>query len=78
MMAPQDGRYHSADDLVNERGYDATRGEMTDRAMTIDRRENGLMNPPNEYESYEDIKRQVSVCSFSALLVFYWSNRLNL
>lgn len=61
-------RFQSEDDLLNERGYDAQTGQMTQDAMTIDRRENGglmippngsiMVPPPNEYESYEDLKNQ--------------------
>lgn len=61
-------RYQSEDDLLNERGYDAQTGQLTDTAMTLDRRENGglmmapngghMIPPPNDYESYEDLKNQ--------------------
>lgn len=54
-------RFQSEDDLLNERGYDAQTGQMTSDAMTLDRRENGahmVPPPPNEYETYEDLKNQ--------------------
>jgi len=57
-------RYASEDDLLAESGYDAQTGQLTNHAMTIDRRENGGLVPPppsdypNEYESYDDIKTQ--------------------
>ena len=54
-------RYQSEDDLLNERGYDAQTGQLTNTAMTLDRRENGgimVPPPPNDYESYEDLKNQ--------------------
>lgn len=63
MMAPggpNDSQYRSEDDLLQERGYDATTGQMTDLAMTIDRRENGgMVLPPNEYEDYEGLQSKL-------------------
>lgn len=52
--------YQSEDDILNgQRAYDAETGQMTDLAMTLDRRHNGgMVPPPNEYESYEEIKNQ--------------------
>ena len=55
------GQYQSEDDLLGERGYNAETGTLSNMAATMDRQENGHQHqPPNEYESYDDIQRQVS------------------
>lgn len=62
MLGPEvhpSNQYRSEEDLLLERGYHPESGHMTDNAVTLDRRENGQQRP-SEYESYDEIHKQVS------------------
>lgn len=60
LMRPGDQSYMSEEDLLRGQGYDPHSGHISDTAATLDRGPNGrTLGAPNEYESYDEIQKQV-------------------